>query len=843
MTWGNFRYSLRMILKTPGASAIAIVSLALGIGANTAIFSIIDTLLLKRLPVRSPQELWRVTAGDDRSSWNYPDYIAFRDLNKSIDLAAHTGGTQRLGMQLAYAESGTPAEITHTAVVSGNYFEVLGVGPALGRVLNVEDDRIPSTSPYAVLSYDYWQSRFGSDPRVVGREIRLNGYPFTIVGVARRGFRGTNPTASPDLFVPILMNGEISGEPFSRWNNRHWWWLQVMGRLKPGANMQQAEAELFTIYREQEEAEKRTTRDPRFVRAAQPIKLRPAARGYSYMRNRLEKPLLVLMSVVGLVLLIACANVANLMLARGAARQREMAVRLAIGATRARLTGLLLVESVFIALLGGIAGLLLSYFGTNALFEFVPQTDWDPGAMKISPDLRLLGFTAAVSLLTGVLFGIAPALRSTRPILVPALKDEVAGVGGSSRFTLGNALVVLQVVLSVILLIVAGLFVRSLGKLRDIDPGFRPENTLVIAVDPSRNGYKGQRLREFYDRVRSETEAIPGVRSAGLAEITPLSGMEWNGDFTVEGYQWKPADVKYVDMNAVSPRFFETMGIALILGRDFRDADNPAFYPDPPERLVPGMEPPEPPGPRVMIINESMAKRFFEGRNPIGLHVALDEKYNAERAYEIIGVVRDSHYFNLRERPQPMLYVPTWRAAWPSRTVCIRTTRAAADIVGEVRRLVARVDPAVPVTSSGTMQKQIDENILEDRLIATLSGFFGMVALLLAGVGLYGVISYSVARRTHEIGIRVALGAQRAAVLRLILRDAALLVGIGAVIGIPTALAVTRLIRSLLYSVSAQDPLVVAGGILVMAAASALAGFVPARRATKVDPMVALRHE
>jgi predicted permease len=403
--------------------------------------------------------------------------------------------------------------------------------------------------------------------------------------------------------------------------------------------------------------------------------------------------------------------------------------------------------------------------------------------------------------------------------------------------------VVLQVALSVLLLVVAGLFVRSLGKLQDIDPGFRPENTVVISIDPTPNGYKGQRLREFYDLLRSEVEAVPGVRAVSLAEITPLSGMQSNGDFSVEGYEWKPTDVKYIDMNAVSLRFFETMGIPLVFGRDFRDEDNPVYYPDPPDRDVPGEPPAEPPGPRVTIINESMAKQFFEGRSPIGLHVALDEKYNPERAYEIVGIVKDSYYSSLREAPKPMLYVPTWRGAWPSRTICIRTTRSVPDLVETVRRLAARIDPAVPVTESRTMQNQIDASILEDRIIATLSGFFGLLALLLAGVGLYGVLSYAVTRRTREIGIRVALGARRAAVLGLILRDAALLVGIGAVIGISTAFAASKVIKSLLYGVGTQDPAAIAGGTLVLLAVAALAGLVPALRATKVDPMVALRYE
>ncbi len=843
MNWGDFRYSLRMILKTPGVSAIAIVSLALGIGANTAIFSIIDTLLLKRLPVRSPQELYRVIAGQNRSSWNYPDYVAFRDHNTSITLAACTGSSRSVGMQLADGDPGAPPEIAHTAVVSGNYFAVLGVEPRIGRVLNPEDDRIPSASPYVVLSHDYWQARFGSDPRIVGRKLRLNGYPFTIVGILRPGFRGLDPTASPDLYIPILMFGEISGEPFSRWNTRHWWWLQVIGRIRPGASAGRAETELFSVLRDQEESEKRTTRDTRFVSRAEAIRLLPGARGYSYMRNRLEKPLIVLMSVVGLVLLIACANVANLMLARGAARQREMAIRLAVGATRTRLMGQLLIESILIALLGGVAGLVLSYFGIQGLLTFVPQTDAAQVSARITPDLRLLAFTAAVALLTGILFGLAPALRSTRPDLVPALKDEVPRVGGSSKYTLRNALVVVQVALSILLLIVAGLFVRSLGKLRDLNLGFLPENTLVISVDPSPNGYKGQKLREFYDRVRADAEALPGVRAASLAAITPISGKQWNGDFAVEGYQWQPSDVKYVDMNAVSLRYFETMGIPLVLGRDFREEDNPAQYPEPPTGLVWDGELPEPPGPRYTIINESMARMFFKGRNPIGLHISLSEKYDPARAYEVIGVVKDSRHLNLRDPLVPIVYVPTWRARWASRSVCLRTAREAPETVEALRRLIARIDPSIPVTAATTMQKQIDENILEDRLIATLSGFFGFLALLLAGIGLYGVVSYSVTRRTREIGIRVALGAQRAAVLKLIVLDAALLAGVGAAIGIPAALAATRYVKSLLYGVGTHDPVTIAWGAVALVTVAALASFVPARRATQVDPMVALRCE
>jgi putative ABC transport system permease protein len=840
----ELRYAVRMIRKTPGTTAIAVMSLALGIGANTAIFSLVDAMLLKLLPVKSPQELFLVAADPTRpsTSWNYPDYSAFRDHNTSFTGLAAYGSGQPMGMQLEGAAAGSTTELTYAASVSGNYFDVLGVGPAIGRVLDSEDDQASGASPYVVLSYDYWHSRFGGDPNVIGRTVRLNGYPFTIVGVSRRGFSGVDPTNSPNMFMPIMMHTQVSGAPFALWNTRHYWWIQSIGRLKPGATVTQAEAELYAVYQNQEEGEREATQE-RFVNRARPILLMPAARGYSWVRNRLERPLIILMIVVLLVLLIACANVANLMLARGAARQREIAIRLAVGASRSQLTAQLLIESVVIALIGGVAGLGFAFLGVRVLLQYLPQTGWGQATLNVTPDLRLLGFTFAASLITGVLYGIAPALKSTKPDLIQTLKEDSPGAAGPSRLTLSNALVVTQVALSLVLLIGTGLFVRSLGQLHDIDSGFRADNTLVVTVDPSRNGYKGQRLRDFYERLRPNVEKLPGVQSVSLAEITPLAGSRWNGDVSVEGYQWKDDENKYVDMNAVGPRFFETVGIPLLEGREFRDEDNPAYSLDPPEKFTPGVEPPEPPGPRVAIVNESFAKHFFEGRNPIGLHLATDEKYKAERAYEIVGVVKDAHYFGLREANEPMIYFAVWRPEARSRSICIRTSRDSTQLAAGISREVTAIDPGIPVLSVRSMHQEIDNDILVDRLIATLSSFFGLVALLLAGVGLYGVISYGVTRRTREIGIRMALGAQRGSVLWLVMRRAAAFLLIGAVIGVPGALIATRLVKSFLYGISAQDPLTIVMATLVLGAVAALASFLPARRATKVDPMVALRHE
>ncbi len=842
----ELRYALRMMARTPGVTAVAVLSLALGIGANTAIFSIVDALLLKTLPVKSPHDLYVVASNPTRprTSWNYPDYCAFRKHNRSFQGLAGYSGPQPVGLQLPEAGSGATTELAYAALVTGNYFEVLGVEAALGRVLNVEDDRQPGASPYVALSYDYWQSRFLRDPRVVGRTLRLNGYPFTIVGIARRGFRGADVASSPNLFLPVLMRSEVTGRPFPLWNNRNNWWLQAIGRLKKGATVVQAESELFGIYREQEQAELRSGRDARWVNRAQPITLLPAARGYSYVRNRLEKPLLVLLAVVGLVLLIACANVANLMLARGAARAREIAVRLALGAGRARLGGQLLAESLLIALLGGVAGLALSQFGVRALLEFMPQSGWSQVSLEVSPDLRLLAFTFAISLLTGVLFGMAPALQCTRPALAPALKEGGAGAAAGSRVRLRKTLVVVQVALSLLLLVGAGLFARSLGNLRDVDLGFRSDRTVVVSVDPSRNGYKGQRLRDFYERLRAGAEALPGVRSVSLAFITPLAGSRWNNNITVEGYSPKPGERTVVDMNAVGPRYFETLGIPILLGRDFTDRDQPPYSPDPPETFTPGVHPPEPPGPLVAIVTASFAQRCFAGRNPVGGRICQGEKLDAARTYEVVGVVKDAHYFGLREALEPMVYMPVWRAETGfGRTLCLRTSLEAPALVEAVRRQVTALDPGVPVLTTRTIEQQIDQNILVERLIATLASFFGSLALLLAGVGLYGVISYGVTRRTREIGIRMALGAQRAGVLWLIVRDAVVLVAAGAAVGLPAALALTRLVQTFLFGVSPQDPWSLAGGAAVLAAVAALASVLPARRAARVDPVVALRYE
>ncbi len=842
----DLKWAWRALRRSPGTSALAVLSLSLGIGANTAIFSLINAVLLRTLPVRAPQELHFVASGDrnaasPRLSWNYPDYVAFRDRTKGFAGVAAGSSASLVGLQLGEGV----AELVQKQFVSGNYFEVMGVRPVLGRLFNAGEDRALGASPWVVLGYDYWRSRFASDPRVVGRTVRLNGYPLTIVGVVQRGFNGHDPTRTVGVYVPMTMHTEIQHVAPGVWNTRHYWWFRIVGRVPPGTPTAPIEGQLTSIFKAQEEEERKA--DPRQgqVNRGQSLYLLPAAAGWSYARVVLQKPLFVVMGVVGLVLLIACANVANIMLARGAARQREVAIRLAIGASRGRIAMQLLVEGLAIAVLGAAAGVALAYVGIRVvLANFLPTSGWADTSIDASPDVAVFGFTAAVSLVTGLLAGLAPALQATRPALVPALKDDVPGRSGSSRVVLRRLLVVTQVALSLLLVIGAALFARSLVNLRDVDAGFRRQQTVMAFVDPMRNGYKGQRLREFYERLRASVEAMPGVRSVALASITPLGGSRWNGDVAVEGYQFKAGEQRYVDMNAVGPRYFETVGIPLLLGREFRDEDNPSVVPDPPEQLRRRTEPePEPPGPRYAIVTESFAKKFLAGGSPLGRRLSLTEEYDGSRSYEVIGVVKDARYFELREAVEPMIYLASWRGGLGEKTICVRTAGDAAGLTAGIRRAVTQIDPAVPLTDTRTIEEQVDTNIVEARLIATLAGFFGVLALVLACVGLFGVISYLVARRTREIGIRLALGAPRSRVLRLVLGDAGVLVGIGVLIGVGGALGLARLIRSLLYGMNPHDPATIAASVAALLVVTALAVLVPVRRALAVQPSEALRYE
>ncbi len=838
----DVRYAFRMIAKNPAFSAVAVLSLALGIGANTAIFTLIDYVMLRALPVRAPEQLAVIARNPEKpsTSFNYPDYVYIRDHNQSFSgVIASNGGANALAFAVP-GEKGASAEVVASAHVSGNYFDVLGVGAAIGRLFTPADNQTESAHPYVILSYDFWQRRFGGDYSVLGRPITLNGARFTIVGVAARGFHGINVGNSTDVFLPIMMMPTVN-PPARGWNTRHWWWLNVMGRLKPGVTPQTATPEANVLWQQILKA------DPEYKPPAAYNKdgakfnrmiVLPASGGWSGFRNQFSKPLTVLMIVVGMVLLIACANVANLLLARAAGRQKEIAVRLAIGAGRARLVYQLLMETLVVSVLGGLAGLMFAWWGVRAMLGLLPKQRI-PTELNLTPDLRVLGFAFAASLLTGLICGLVPALQSTRPDLLAALKNETASAR-RSRIDLRRILVIAQVAISLLLLIGAGLFVRSLSNLQNLDPGFVRESVLLVNVSPQASGYQGQRLRDYYERLLAKAGAYPDVRVASLANITPLSNSRWNQDVAIQGYQWKPDEKPYIDFNAVSPRFFETLGIPLIAGRDFTNLDSPTVTPDPKPKPDPADKLK---GPRVVIINESMAKRFFPHQSPLGARLCRDDKFKMEESYEIVGVVKDAKYFGIREAAESMIYVPAWRDGAGGKTLCLRTTGRPERVIAAVRREAAALDPAIPVLQTLTLADQFDNDIAQERMLTTLGGFFGALALLLAAVGLYGVMAHAVARRVREIGIRMALGARAGEVRWLILRETLLMVGAGALIGIPAALALTRLLATFLYGLTPQDPLSIAASTVILIAITALAGYIPARRATRVDPMIALRYE
>lgn len=840
----NLRYAARTLKRSPGFTVVTIMTLALGIGANTAIFSLVETVMLKLLPVKAPEQLYFVGHRTQRMSmtWNYPDYRAMREQNTVFTgLAGYSLNLEPFGVQDGSTE-GYAAELSHGIFVSGNYFNVLGVSPALGRLFNTADDRAPGASPYVVLSYSYWQSHFNSDTQAIGRKLRINGYPLTVIGVAPAGFTGADIAFKPALFVPIVMRSQVLHIAYATWNDRNNWWMAAIGRLKPGTSMAKAEGELFAICKDQESAESHKLSNPKWAVTADQIVLTPAARGFSYYANELKKPLAILLTVVALVLLIACANVANLMLARGAARQREISVRRAVGASRWRVISQLLTESMLIAILGGASGVLFALAGIPVLLRFVPQSGREPvTGISATLDWRVFAFTVAVCVLTALLFGAAPAWQSTRSDLVPALKEDVPGSTGIRRFTLRKGLVILQIALSIPLLVGAGLFARTLGNLRGLDTGFTHQNVLIASVDPTRFGYKGQRARDFYDRLCARVAALPGVRSASLALITPLTGASWNDSVTVEGYTPKPGEKNNVFFNAVGRRYFETLGTPVLLGREFTQQDNPATAIGLPDHVVLGQSLPDPPGQHVAIVNETFARHFIGDRSGLGTHVTMGGPFRS--SYEIVGVTKDARYLDLHGVAEPMMFIPVWRRFAEQRELVIRTARSAQQIAGPLRREIHELDPVIPLLNVHTLEQDFEQFILVERLVTTLSGFFAVVALLLSIVGLYGVIAYTVTRRTREIGIRMAVGASRTSVVWLVFEDVISMVIGGTIFGTVLAFMATHAIKSILYGVKPTDPFSIVLATTVLVTAAIVATLLPARRAAEVDPIAALRYE
>ncbi len=821
----DIRYGFRLLRKSPGFSAIVILALALGLGANTALFSLCHRVLLRGLPVQHPEQLVVLNVTNERAdsvrSFSYPMYRALRDQN-----TVFSGLIAQAGAEMNATFAGE-SEKARGELVSGNYFETLGVQPLLGRLLTQADDEKPGAHPVAVLSYDYWQRRFGGDPAIVGGKLILNNHPMTVVGITPPGFYGTDLAEVTDIRVPMMMATVFRPVPANRLQNSGHQWMEVLARLKPGMARDQAQARLDVLYRQIHESEIQQLParvgdyNKRIARSSH-LRLLPGSQGLRQLQDQFSHALLILFGITLIILLITCANLANLFLARNAARGREIAMRLALGATRRRLVRQWLTESLLFASLGGGLGLFCAIWTQSALLYFLPANErLNLGRTALDP--MVFGFALAAALGTAVLFGIIPALQISRGALSAQQSDPRLARSDMSPRRFRGALVLLQIALSLPLLIGAGLFLHSLRNLKTIAPGFDESHVVLASLNPSLNGYPPERTRALYDDFLARVRALPGVRSAALATGVVLSG-GWDAiTVNVENYQPREGEDMNPYSNLVSPDYFATMQMPIVAGRDFDARDN----------LKSGS---------VGIINQSMAHYFFGDRNPIGKKFGTDSSTPPD--IEIIGVVRDAKYVSLKEQPQRHFYVPTGQQPQLfDMTLHVRTSADDRLVAGQLRKTLQQIDPNVPLYNITTLANQLDESLSRDRLITWLSTAFGVLATLLATIGLYGVIAFSVAQRTREIGIRMALGAQRFDVLRLVLKQVALLVLIGLALGAAISLGGVRALGSLLYGIEATDPLAFLGAALVLLAAAALAAYPPARRATRVNPTVALRYE
>ena len=827
----DLRLALRGLRRSPLFTIVAVLSLALGIGANTAIFTLIDQILLRKLPVRAPDELVMLYQQGSHNGSNMGtrmhSYPLYQDLQQKAEPLAEVL-CRRLVPASVSVDNQT--ERVEAEMVSGNYFTMLGVKPAVGRVFNSEeDDQVYQGHPVVVLGYDYWVTRFARDPGVVGRTIRVNNSPMTIVGVSAAGFAGLDPAQAPQIRVPIQMKPVMVPDwGWLHMDNRRARWVQVFARLKPGWTVESAAAPLqglFTQIRTEEmqlPAAKDWSQYARDQFMKGKLRAEPAAMGFSGLRNDFSTALLVLMSMVGLVLLIACANVANLLIARAFMRQREIAVRLSLGASRGRLVQQLLVESLVLSFAGGIAGVFLSSALTRSLLALIP-TGSAPLLISAKPDLRLLGFTLVLTSLTGIIFGLLPALRASRLNTWVTLKETVgsiAGTGGS--LVLRKGLVTAQVALSFLLLFGAGLFVRSLQNLQTTDTGVALDNLVSFQLSPALSDYDEARTVALYQQLQERLRSAPGVRSAAYATVPILAGDEWDSSTSVEGHKAADGEDMQAFMNALSPGYFEAMKIPILEGRDFQVADLKAHS-------------------KVAIVNRRFAEHFFKGGSALGKHLGQGTGPKTKLDIEIIGVVADSLYEGPREGVRRQVFVPNYGKN--SAVFYVRTQSAAASAYSLVRNEVKRLDAAMPVYSLKTLESQLDETLLTDRLIALLSAGFGLLATLLASIGLYGVMAFAVARRKKELGIRLALGAQPGLVIWLVMKEVLVLLAIGLAIGVPAAFGLGKYVSTQLYGIDSRDPGVATATVILLALVSAAAGLIPARRASRIDPILALRHE
>ena len=809
----DMTYALRGMRKSPGFTATAVLSLALGIGANTAIFSLIDAVLLRWLPVRDPQELvqltMRRTAAEPVESFAYPVVRALADHREIFsNLCGFSGARFGVGQ-------GDSFESTSGAWVTGGYYATLGIQPAAGRLLTESDDR-PGAIPVAVITDGYWQRKFGRNPLAIGQQILVEGKPVEIVGVSSGGFTGANVGETADITLPLGVLPQIQYDKTYTLDSAAWW-LRVLARPQPGVSHTQVKARLAVIWRPLGESVIPANGGSRYRVEQSTLDAIPGGTGYSDLRRQFRRPLLVLMAVVGLLLMIACANVANLLLARAAARQREIAVRLAIGASRARVVRQLLTESLLLSLLGAALGVALAWTGSRVLVNLLSGGRLHGVVLDVAPNWRVLLFTGAAASATGILFGLAPAFRGTAAGPAGALREKIA----ISRSRLAPLLVSTQVSLALLLLIGAGLFVSTLRNLHRVDAGFQGNGVLLVNADGSRAGYRGARAAAFYEELLQQIERVPGVESASFSLITPLSGGAISQQIAING---QPAGQQEILFNSVSRRYFETMGTAVALGREFTLRDHAG-------------------APRVAIVNQAFARRYLPEGGALGQRLTVGSTKLQE--FEVAGIVRDSIYQSLREAAPPTVYVPLVQRAGTGGFAVVfevHATGSLAQVAAALRTSLQPMLPGAPVEVR-TLTEQVERTLVQERLMATLAASFGILGLVLAVVGLYGLLAYTVARRTNEIGIRLALGAMRQDVLWMVIRQALILLGIGAAIGVPAAWAASRFVSSMLFGVMGTDPLTTGAATAALAAAGLLAGFLPAWRAAQVDPMVALRYE
>jgi len=827
--WQDLGYAARMLRKNPGFTAVAVISLALGIGANSAIFQLLDAVLLRTLPVSSPRELAEVRIEDMEgargsfNSWNptvtNPVWEQIRNQQQAFSGVFAWSPTQ---FNLAPGGEPRPAQ---GLWVSGDFFKVLGVRPILGRVFTPEDDQRGCGSPGAVISHSFWQREYGGDPSVVGKELTLAGRSLEIIGVTPAGFFGLEIGQSFDIAIPICSEALLLGKN-TNLDSGTTWWLTIMGRLKPGWSLDQATAHLNSISSGIFQVTLPAGYPAVSVDNYLGFKLAafPAGTGISQLRETYSSPLWLLLAIAGIVLLIACANLANLMLARASAREREIAIRLAIGASRGRLVRQLMAESLLLAMVGAGLGLFLARELSRLLVSFL-STQGNSLFVDLNTDWRVLAFTTSVAIVTCVVFGLTPALRATRIGPAAVLKADSRGMTASrERFSLRRALVALQVALSLVLVVGALLFSRSLSKLLAEDAGFQPKGILITSISLPRLNLPTERRQSFKRELLDRIRAIPGVDSAADTNVVLLSGNAWGNDVWLDGSD--SGQRTNSNFSRISPDYFKTLATPLLAGRDFDDRDTAT-------------------SPNVAIVNESFARQLVNGANPVGARFWREATPDhPETIYEIVGLVKDTKYRDLRRDFAPIGFFPVSQDPFPSQfaQILIRSSATMSDVISPVKLALEEINPKI-VVNFRVLETQIWDSLLRERLMATLSAFFGFLAAMLAAIGLYGVISYGVAGRTKEIGIRMALGAERRDVLWLILREALLLVSIGVAIGLPAVFAATRLVSSLLFGLKPADPVSLSAAIILMFVVAAMAGYIPARRATKVDPMVALRYE